>query len=295
MPVRIQALDTPRCRGGENPLWSPAEEALYFIDNVGRRAHRYSTVTGATTTWDLPDVITSLALCASGGVVVSLRSELHHLDTDSGELRELFRLPLPRVCAFNDGKVDRRGRWFVGACTTNVREPTTDGGVYRMQAGIVDRLDGDIHFSNGPAWSPDDRTFYFADSWRRAVYAYDYDIATGSISGRRVFARTHDLGGRPDGATVDADGLLWTAVYESGAVVAFTPDGQVERVVELPTPLVSSVAFGGPELDRLFVTTIAFGADTADDAHAGRVFVVDGLGAEGLLEKPYDDAGGQRE
>jgi sugar lactone lactonase YvrE len=287
--TRISRIETSRCLGGEGPLWDVAEQALYFIDNTGRKAHRHDPAAGTTRTWELPSVITALALRASGGAVVTLRSGIHLLDLSTGELQAVSPLPEPPPFVFNDGKVDRRGRFVIGASTPNFASPAPDGGLYSLGADHhVTRLDTGVHFSNGPCWSPDDRTFYFSDSWLNQIYAYDYDIETGQVAGRRPFANTEDLGGLPDGATVDRDGRVWIAIYGAGKVVALRPDGGLERIVELPVRFVSSVMFGGPDLDQLYVTTIEHGAmGEPSEEGAGYVYRVDGLGACGVPEPRY--------
>jgi len=162
-------------------------------------------------------------------------------------------------------------------------------GLFRLDPDLtLRRLDSGVHFSNGPCWSPDGTRLYFADSWLNTIYLYDYDIETGSASNRRALVNTSELGGLPDGATVDADGLLWVALYGASKVVAFRPDGCVERIIDMPVKLVSSVMFGGSDLDRLFVTTIARGLDgaRADDG-AGDLYLIDGLGARGRCENRF--------
>lgn len=285
----IIRLDTPRCRGGEGPLWDPDEQALYFIDNTGQKVHRYDPATGETRSWDTPSVITALALREGGGAVVTLRSGIHTFNFDTGVLEALMPLADPPPYVFNDGKVDRRGRFMIGASTANFANPTPDGGLYRLDPNhSLTMLDKGIHFSNSPCWSPDDKTFYFSDSFRRATYAYDYDIETGAVANKRMFVDTSDLGGLPDGATVDRDGFVWIAVYGSGNIVAFGPDGQLEWSVEMPVRLVSSVMFGGPGLDQLYVTTIEHGAlGEPVEEGAGYLYVVEGLGARGVPEPRY--------
>jgi sugar lactone lactonase YvrE len=244
--TRISRVDTARCLGGEGPLWDVGEQALYFIDNTGRKAHRYDPAAGTTRTWDMPSVITALALREAGGAVVTLRTGIHLLDLSSGELQVLSPLSDPPPFVFNDGKVDRRGRFVIGASTPNFAAPTPDGGLYSLGADHkLTQLDAGIHFSNGPCWAPDDRTFYFADSWLDQIYAYAYDVETGAVADKRPFANTKHLGGLPDGATVDRDGLVWVAIYGGGKVAAFRPDGTLERVVEMPVRFVASVMFGG--------------------------------------------------
>lgn len=287
--MRISRVATSRCDGGESPLWDVSEQALWFIDNSGRKIHRYDPASGRTASWDMPSVITALALDARGAAVVTLRTGIYCFDFASGALEPLWPLADPPPFVFNDAKVDRRGRFVVGASTANFANPTPDGGLYSLDgARRLKQLDGGIHFSNGPCWSPDDRTFYFADSWRRQIYAYDYDLATGEVADKRAFVDTGELGGLPDGATVDRDGLLWVAIYGGGKLAAFRPDGGLERTVDMPVRLVSSVMFGGPGLDQLYVTTIAHGAlGEPCEEGAGDVYLVEGLGARGVAEPRY--------
>ncbi len=151
------------------------------------------------------------------------------------------------------------------------------------------QIDGDIGLGNGPCWSPDDRTLYHADSLRHLIYAYDYDIETGAATNRRPFLDVSKWGPIPDGATVDADGNLWTAICEGGVVLCVSPAGEVLREIALPTHIPASVMFFGPQLDRLFVPTIDpsfLGREaSADD---GAFFVIDGLGVTGLPEPRYN-------
>ena len=145
-----------------------------------------------------------------------------------------------------------------------------------------------IIFSNGTCFSPIGETLYFADGARHAIYAYDYDTATGRPGARRLLADTTALGGMPDGATVSADGRVWVAINPGGKVAAFNPDGSLDRVIDLPTARPGSVAFGGPALERLFVTTLdPVGFGEAPDAAAGYLYVIDGLDARGLPEPRY--------
>jgi sugar lactone lactonase YvrE len=294
--MRISRVETSRCDGGENPLWDVAEQALYFIDNTGQKVHRHHPGTGATRSWDMPSVITALAVRAGGGAVVTLRTGVHTLDFETGAVTALHPLDQPPPYVFNDGKVDARGRFVIGASTANFANPQPDGGVYSLEAGRgLRRIDSGVHFSNGPCWSPDFKTFYFSDSWLNTTYAYDYDLETGEVANKRPFANTTELGGVPDGSTVDADGLLWMAIFRGAKVVAFRPDGKLERVVDMPVPLTSSVMFGGPDLDLLYVTTIAEdvtaiaqgAAAPAQIEGAGDVFVIEGLGARGDAEPRY--------
>lgn len=287
--VEVTRLKAPVCQGGENPLWDAASEQLYYIDNSGAKVHAFHPATGASRSLDMPCTVTTLALRQGGGAVVTLRSGIHFLDLQTGTLELSHPLADPPPYVYNDGKVDSRGRFLIGGSTVKFAAPEPDGGLFRLDPDhTLTRLDANIHFSNSPCWSPDERTFYFSDSWVDTIYAYVYDIDTGAVANRRPFVNTRELGGLPDGATVDADGLLWVAIYQGGKVAAYRPDGSLERTVDLPVHLVSSVAFGGPRLDRLFVTTIAHGAlgEPTEDG-AGALYVIDGLGVIGHPEHRF--------
>lgn len=287
--MQISRVAAPSCAGGENPLWDHSAQALYYIDNTGRKIHRHDPNSGENRTWDMPAVITTLALRQRGGAVVTLRSGIQFLDFETGTLEMLHPLADPPSHVYNDGRVDRNGRFIIGASTAQFSDPRPDGGLYRLDPDHrLHRLDEGIHFSNSPCFSPDGRTLYFSDSWIKTTFAYDYDPTSGAVANRRIFTDTTDLGGLPDGAAVDAQGLVWIAIYGGGKVAAYRPDGTLERIVDMPVKLVSSVAFGGAERDRLFVTTIAHGAmGEPVETGAGDLYVIDGLGVQGLEEARY--------
>jgi sugar lactone lactonase YvrE len=287
--MRIERVATVRCRGGENPLWDAAGQALYFVDNFGKQVHRYSPASGQTDSWEMPEIITTLALRAEGGAVVTFPTGIFLLDFATGALAPLHLSPSPPDFVFNDGRTDRRGRFLIGACTTHFDIPQNDGGLYRLDPDhTLTKVDGDIHFSNGNCFSPDQSTFYFSDSWRHIAYQYDYDIETGTVANRRPFIDTTAFGGQPDGATVDSQGIYWAALYTGGKVAAFRPNGKLERVIDMPVKLVSSVMFGGPGLDVLYVTTMQEGPFSGPpEAGAGYLYAIEGLGTTGLPEPRY--------
>ncbi len=287
--MRISRVATSHCLGGESPLWDSEEQALYYLDNTGCRIYRYDPASRTTHSWAVPSVITALALRRKGGAVVTLKTGIHAFDFGTGSLTVMSALSDPPPLVFNDGKVDRRGRFLIGASTPTFAQPVPDGGLYRLDPDhTLIKVDSDIHYSNGPCWSPDDKTFYFSDSFRREVYAYDYDIASGTLANRRVFFNTGDLGGLPDGATVDRDGLVWIAIYGAGRIAAINPNGKIDREISMPVRLVSSVMFGGAGLDQLYVTTIEKGAlGEPYQTGAGDVYVIEELGARGVSEPRY--------
>jgi sugar lactone lactonase YvrE len=295
--MKITRIDPWRFKLGEGPLWDVAEQALYGTDVLGRQIWRYDPARGDFNSWSFSKQVSALALCRSGGAIIAVTTGLFHFDFATGAQTLICELcSQTNQLQLNDGKTDRSGRFLIGSVHT--------GGVANAELYSIDNhhtvttLDRGYSVTNGPCWSPDSQTFYCADSVRGDIYAYDYELRSGAVAARRVFANTLRLGGIPDGATVDASGNLWTAICGGGKVVAFTPDGTIARVIDLPTPLVSSVMFGGPGLDRLFVTSIDGAAAAKEipmaaanpvpsDENSGALFVIDGLGVSGLPESRF--------
>lgn len=288
-PVKISRLDVPQSMISEGPLWDVAEQALYWIDILGKQVFRLDSATGTIRRWAVPEIIGSMALRERGGAIVALASGVHSLDFATGEVAMLATSPdLDELVQLADGKVDRRGRFIVGSSDRGMKEAR--GKLYALDPGatalrIIDR---GVSLANGPCWSPDDRTLYHADSIRGIIYAYDYDIVSGTVANRRTFACTDEFDGMPDGATVDAEGHVWSAICEGGKLVRFRPDGSIERILEFPLKLPASVMFGGPALDTLYVPTIspAF-LGREPDPRDGSVYAITGLGIAGIPEPRF--------
>ena len=288
--MKITRLDVPQCSVGEGPVWDVGSQALYWIDILEKKVFRHDPATGGTRQWSVPQIIGSMAILQDGrGALVALANGVHTLDFASGECRMLATsADLNDRVQLADGKVDRRGRFIVGSSDRGMKE--SRGGLYVLDPGAtaLRRIDSDIFLANGPCWSPDDRLLYHADSIRRTIFVYDYDIHRGTASNRRPFASTAEFGGIPDGATVDAEGFLWSAICEGGRLVRFRPDGSVERTLQMPVRLPGSVMFGGPDLDRLYVTTLspAFLGRPAEPLD-GTSWVIEDLGIQGLPEPRF--------
>ncbi|WZB70886.1 SMP-30/gluconolactonase/LRE family protein [Achromobacter xylosoxidans] len=289
--MRIEILADVKTTLGEGPLWDVDEQRLYWIDSFDGRVFRCTADGSELRAWDVPQKIGSMALRKQGGAVVSLARGFHFLDFRSGEV-ELIVDPEPDKPAnrLNDGKVDRQGRFYAGSMDTQEAGP--NGALYRLDPDLsLHRLDTGIVVSNGPCWSPDGRTFYFADTWSGEIWAYDCDPASGAISNRRTFTRV-DMsgGGAVGGSTVDAEGYLWNAQVYDGKLVRYAPDGSVDRVIEMPVKKVTSVMFGGPELDVLYVTSMAkppLPRFPQDGVARGSLFALHGLGVRGLPEPRF--------
>ena len=284
---------------GEGPLWDVKEQRLYWIDSTAAEISSCRADGSDIRRYFVPRHIGSMALRERGGAVVALANGLHFYDFETQSVKLIAdpEADDPET-RFNDGKVDRRGRFVAGTMAYDFdrydadrgQRPTRSGGLYRLDTnGAVTRLDGGISCSNGPCWSPDNRTLYFADSYDRKMYAYDYDIETGAVANRRVFASAHDLAGTFDGATVDAEGYLWSALVFGGRILRYAPDGTIDRTVEFPVRNLTSVMFGGPNLDILFVTTMGrpMWGIPQKERDKGGLFAITGLGVKGLPEPRF--------
>jgi L-arabinonolactonase len=276
---------------GEGPLWDADSQRLYWIDSFGMRVYRSTARGTEVETWEVPSKIGSLAIRRDGeGAVVSLQNGFHLLDFRTRECTLVHdpeaHLPGTRL---NDGKVDKRGRFLAGSM--DMQEQEGSGSLYRLDPDFsVHRLESGIICSNGPCWSPDGATFYFSDSWSNEISAYDYDMETGTPSNKRRFASFAGMGGAPDGATVDAEGYVWSAAVYGGELRRFAPDGSLERTIKMPVLKVTSVNFGGPDMDLLFVTSMAkppLPRFPEDGPLAGSLFVIKGLGIAGLPEPRF--------
>jgi len=289
--MRIEVLVDVKTILGEGPLWDVEEPRLYWIDSFGMNVFRATADGQEIRAWDVPQKIGSMALRKSGGAVVSLARGFHFLDFRTGDV-ELIVDPEPGRTnnRLNDGKVDRRGRFIAGSMDTMEEGPS--GALYRLDPDLsLHKLDDKIIVSNGPCWSPDSKTFYFADTWSGEIWQYDYDLATGSVANRRTFAKVdRSRGGAADGSTVDAEGCLWNALVYDGRLVRYRPDGSVDRIIEMPVKKVTSVMFGGPALDILYVTSMAkppLPRFPGDGVQRGSLFAIYDLGIKGVPEPRF--------
>ncbi|QHF03192.1 SMP-30/gluconolactonase/LRE family protein [Pseudomonas asturiensis] len=290
--MRIEIVVDVKTTLGEGPVWDVEQQRLYWIDSFDGRILRCTEDGRELRAWDVEQKIGSMALRKNGdAAIVALQSGLYSLDLPTGDL-ELIVDPEPGQPnnRLNDGKVDRQGRFIVGSMDT--QEDQASARLYRLDPDLsLHTLDEGIIVSNGPCWSPNGETFYFADTWSGELWAYDYDNATGKVANRRTFAKVDtSAGGAADGCTVDAEGCLWQALVYAGKLVRYTPDGKVDRIIDMPVKKVTSLAFGGPDLDTLFVTSMAkppLPRFPEDGQQRGALFAITGLGVRGIAERRF--------
>jgi L-arabinonolactonase len=274
---------------GEGPCWHGGEQALYWVDALKPAVNRLDR-SGRFDSWPMPAIIGSFVFRRSGGLVGALQTGFAAIDLHSGAVETLVDPEPDRPTnILNDGKCDRRGRYWCGSRNGDLVHPT--GALHRLDTSLtVRRMDDGFIVSNGIAFSPDDRTMYFADTRAETVYAYDFDLDDGVISNRRVFFSTVDIAGRCDGATVDAEGFYWCALIHGGRIARIDPKGRFDRLIDLPVKHPTMCTFGGPDLDILYVTSAASMVPEAERAatpHAGALFALHDLGVKGLPEPHF--------
>jgi len=278
---------------GESPVWHPGEQALYWVDIPARQLHRWRAQDGATQSWPAPEMIGCFAPHAAGGWLCAAESGIFHLRVSGAGRLEGDRLArvdhaLPGM-RFNDGRCDRQGRFRAGTLFMDMAAARGIGVFYAFEQGRLAPLVSGLLVPNGLAFSPDGKTMYLSDSHPRSqqVWAFDYDLASGRPSGRRLFVDMKPLPGRPDGAAVDEDGCYWICANDAGLVHRFTPAGVLDRSLEVPVKKPAMCAFGGAQLDTLFVTSIRpDGIDLSDQPLAGGLFALR-PGVRGLPEPAF--------
>lgn len=257
------------CVVGEGPLWHPFESMLYWTDIDTGRMFRYDPETGEHEHFYSGETVGGFTLCEDGALLLfGAKGSIRKWSTVHSET--LFAsLPGEEGSRFNDVIADPEGRVFCGTMATG----DIPGKLYRLDTDRSIRAVAEgIGCSNGMGFTPDLRSMYYTDSFKHEIYLYDYDRATGEISNQRLFARLPNDLGFPDGMTVDAEGCLWSAVWDGGCVLRFTPDGSEIQRVAVPAKKVSSVTFGGPDCADLYVTTAGGDKKSAEDPHAGALF-----------------------
>jgi sugar lactone lactonase YvrE len=271
---------------GECPLWHMRENALYWVD-TRRPALQRLNADGSVKIWQMPHKIGSFVFRKKGGLIAAMQIGFCKLDLDPLTVRPIVdpEPDKPRN-RLNDGKCDRKGRFWCGS-----RDPTDDnpgGSLYRLDSDFrCVKMDSGFIISDGMAFSPDDRSLIFGDSSGEVIYRYDFDLEAGTIANRRDFLRTEGVPWHVDGATFDTEGYYWCALIRDGAVGRFSPDGRLDRLVRLPVQHPTMCNFGGDNLDILYITSghiFLTPEEKTVQPLAGSLFAVHGLGVRGVPE-----------
>lgn len=298
MDVAVHCILDARATLGEGAVWDADIGALWWVDIAAPALHRFHPDTEGTETWLMPSAVGCVAPRKSGGVIVGLEGGWSSFDPIDGSITVLNDLaPGLSTHRFNDGTVDPVGRFWAGTMPkTGPRDAAAgeqgDGTLFCLENDGSCRsvLDG-LYIQNGLAFSPDGRLMYLSDSHKaiRTIWVFDYDVATGTPSNRRVFFDTSTIAGRPDGAAMDEDGCYWMAGVDGWQIIRLTPDGTVDQTISVPVEKPTCLAFGGPRLEELYVTSMGPGLVTpgteSRQPKAGGVFVCE-PGVKGYAPPP---------
>lgn len=288
--VQIESVAGAHTAVGESPVWDPLTQSLWFIDIVKNSIHRLGP-DDRIDSWTTPESPGAVATMTDGRIAVALEDGFRTFDPATGEFGPLTPGGVGPGDRISEGKADRAGRFLAVSGDRGFRDPS--GRVLRLEAdGSTTELRDGIHLGNGLCFSVDGTTLYVADSLTRLMYAYDYDER--GLSNERVLCSSAGEERFPDGATVDADGYVWVVFLHEPFILRYAPDGTLVDRLEMPTPNITSAAFGGPDLDVLYVTSIdpsQFPGAPEDapkhaGAEAGRLYRVTGLGVRGVAETP---------
>lgn len=277
MSISVEPVGTVRSKWGEGAIWW--DGVLFYVDIEGKLVWRFDPETGEEKSWEIGERVGTVVPRESGGLVVAGDNGLYFLDTETGKLAKIVD-PEPDKGdnRFNDGKCSPDGRFFAG--TISLVKKTGDAKLYRLDPDLtLHEAFGPVTTSNGIVWTADGKTVYYIDTPRREILAFDYD--DGHLRNVRTVVETGHIDASPDGMAIDEQGKLWVAFCHGGCVACFDPEtgGEVRRV-EIPALETTAVAFGGKELDELYVTTGIHGK--VEEEHGGRLFVIRGLGVKGV-------------
>ena len=276
------ALDC-RCRLGEGPIWDDRIGRLLFVDIEGHEVHAFDPETGRDETSGAGGYVSAIALDEAGGWLAALQHDIARFTIAGGIGERIARIEGDRAdTRLNDGCVDSRGRFWIGSLS--LEKEIGQCALYRVERGpagaaseapIVAEMLDRVTNSNGIDWSPDDRLMYYVDTGTRRIDVFDFDAASGDIANRRPLVTIDEADGKPDGLIVDADGGLWVALWQGSAVRRYTPDGRLDRQIDLPVSCPTKCAFGGADLDTLYITSAhtALSPEQRErEPHAGSLF-----------------------
>lgn len=288
--VDVRCVSETRALLGEGPMWSPRDNALYWVDILTPSVHRFHVADGTSIETKLGAMVSVVIPKATGGLLIATPGGLMTLDIDTKRQTMLAHPEAERPGnRYNDGKCDRRGRLWIASM--DMATAANRGNLFRVDAnGAWRKMDTGFTVPNGLGWSPDNTRMYFTDSFRKTIYTYDFDLLSGSIGNRRPFASFGADDGKPDGLTVDEDGCLWVALWDAWHIVRLSPEGREMQRIRMPVPRPTSCCFGGSGLETLYVTSASVRMSEEALAAAplsGSLFALDIPGVRGLPETAF--------
>ena len=281
MSLQFDLFSDYSCELGEGPFWDSKRSRLHWVDIIGKKIISQNLDGSNIHALEVDGNPGCVVLSDDGTMVAGVDNQISSLDGGGNLLKVLADTKEGSGLRFNDGKCDPSGRFWVGSMDR--KEKNKLGSLYSWNSieGLVNREQG-VTVSNGMGWSPDNSLFYYIDSPTREVSVYDFDLSTGSINNKRRFISFSEEDGFPDGMTIDNEGRLWIAFWGGSKIMCVNPDSKaIEEVVSFPVSKITSCAFGGEKMDKLFITSAKVQVNEKDEPMAGKTFVVS-LGVKGL-------------
>jgi L-arabinonolactonase len=287
--VKAELVLDCRNHHGEGILWNAADQRVWWTDIHGEALWSFDPATGASESQTVPGRIGCFAPRRDGTFVAAFTDAFALYDPRTGRRDDIaaFEPELPQT-RLNDGRTDRQGRFIAGGIDERDLSPISS--VWRLDPDLkLTRLFGSVRCANSTCFSPDGHTMYFADSPEGEIVAFDYDPDTGDLGRKRSIARIKPGTGVPDGSCVDAEGFIWNAVWQGYRVERFAPDGRLDMTIDVPVEKPTCVAFGGADLDTLFITTSRLDQDAGKlerEPKSGGLYAVK-PGVKGLVDAPF--------
>ncbi|MGJ3244555.1 MAG: SMP-30/gluconolactonase/LRE family protein [Elainellaceae cyanobacterium] len=287
MSKTVHNVLTARARLGEGPIWDDHARVLYWVDIYNHRVHQFNPQTGGDRIWDVGEVVGAIALTHSDRLIMVQRKQIAFLELSTGHITPVTRLEehLPDN-RFNDGKCDAAGRFWFGSMCHEGKQ----GSLYRYDPdGSLHTMATGLGISNGLGWSPDHQVFYLTDSREQTIFAYDFDLESGAIMNPRPVIDLSSETFAPDGLTIDADGCIWSAMWDGWCVIRFTPTGKEIERIEMPVQRPTSCTFGGENWQNLYITSASVGLSEVEiqqSFYSGDLFCVNGS-TRGMLANRF--------
>lgn len=293
--MKAELIADVRNATGESPVWIASEQSLYWVDIPARTLYRWNSTTGQIRHWQGPEMLGCIAPYSDEAAFIAGMEQGFYKITLPKEHAELEHQQLASVqhpaaqMRLNDGRCDRQGRFWAGSMQTHMLgQPVGQLHRYDSATGLTEAVVTDLRVPNGLAFSPDGTLMYLSDSHpdSQHIWVFDYDTETGTPRNQRLFVDMKPLLGRPDGAAIDTDGCYWICANDAGLIYRFTPQGKLDKSVAIPVKKPTMCAFGGSNLDTLFVTSIRPSGDLSDQPLAGGLFALS-LDVQGLIEPSF--------
>jgi sugar lactone lactonase YvrE len=291
---KIELLVDSKSLVGEGPFWDGSKNLLYWVDIKGSKLHIYNSLLCTNETIQFLQHVCAVVKCSDGELLLAMQHGLYFFNLESKKLT-LINNPESDILEnrFNDAKCDAAGRFYAGTMDNNELGDTV-GSLYCLNNDLsVKKILDHITISNGLAWSLDNKTMYFIDTPTMVVSAFDYKIETGELSNRRTVVRIPEGEGSPDGMTIDCEGMLWVAQWGGWKVSRWNPENGVRMMtIDVPASKVSSCAFGGDNMDELYITTARImlsAEELLKQPHAGGLFRVK-VGIKGMQSHQFKKA-----